>query len=507
MSENFYKLKRKSFCIRLIKSIVAGASIGLLTAGILLLLTKTERFILPLPTTVLIALGATLVIGTILFLLLHVSDRKLAKRLDKQFSLQEKVQTMLEYKNEQGAMYDLQREDTDRTLAELIKKGVRFQRLWIYLLLLLLGAAALTGALLYTPEPEPPVIEEEVPFALTELQIVALEQLIQSVQDSEMQSPYREQVVEELTVMLDALKVATTIEERDAATDAAISQIYDITDASSQACELIDALWKYDNESVKTLAKTLNYYDWPKADEWDKFNGTLQDFRNTMVHADSTSESPDESKMTQETALWLMNVGTGIKTSVTASAISAEDALSVVLMRLASAEEENADGTRVYGLAKLSTLCPTAGYASTQRELDATLTALGSEIFRALEQHAANTSTGEAAMTKIADMFDATLPLFKRPNLRETSAENVTPDGEDGENIGGGIGSGAVFGSDDLVLDPYTNTYVQYGTILDQYYNLMFGKLQEGGFTDAEKEALEKYFDILYGKTDENENE
>jgi len=52
--------------------------------------------------------------------------------------------------------------------------------------------------------------------------------------------------------------------------------------------------------------------------------------------------------------------------------------------------------------------------------------------------------------------------------------------------------------------------YVEYGVILDKYYKLMFGKLENGQYTDEEKKAIEKYFDILYGgfdnKNEENEN-
>ena len=74
---------------------------------------------------------------------------------------------------------------------------------------------------------------------------------------------------------------------------------------------------------------------------------------------------------------------------------------------------------------------------------------------------------------------------------------------------GGGIGTGTEYGSDDLVLDPYTNTYVPYGVVLERYYELMFGGLLSGDYTEEEKDAMDKYFAILYGgfgkgeKTDE----
>ena len=145
-------------------------------------------------------------------------------------------------------------------------------------------------------------------------------------------------------------------------------------------------------------------------------------------------------------------------------------------------------------------------YESLQRELDATATALGSEVYRSLEQHAANIATGEYAMTKIADLFGATLPQFRRPSLRDNANGNDTNDNNENAGAQGGIGSGTAYGSDDLVLDPFTNQYVEYGTILEKYYNLMFGKLQDGDYTDEEKLALEKYFDILYGGFTQNED-
>ena len=140
------------------------------------------------------------------------------------------------------------------------------------------------------------------------------------------------------------------------------------------------------------------------------------------------------------------------------------------------------------------------------RELDATVTALTSAMFSALEQHKINTDTGEDAMKRIADILDCEHPAFKRPELIDPPAPDDSTPGEEGGG-GGAMGGGAVYGSDDLVLDPYTNTYVEYGTILEKYYALVFGRLQEGGYSDEDKAALEKYFAILYGGFGENKEE
>ena len=60
--------------------------------------------------------------------------------------------------------------------------------------------------------------------------------------------------------------------------------------------------------------------------------------------------------------------------------------------------------------------------------------------------------------------------------------------------------------SDDLIYDPYTNTYLPYGEVLDRYYALMLGSVENGNHTETERLALLKYFSILYGGFEEGEN-
>ena len=67
------------------------------------------------------------------------------------------------------------------------------------------------------------------------------------------------------------------------------------------------------------------------------------------------------------------------------------------------------------------------------------------------------------------------------------------------ENTGGGVGEGVQYGSNDLVLDPITGKYVEYGTLLDKYYAVVFEKLQNGSYSDEQKKMIENYFALLYG--------
>ena len=136
MSENFSRFKSKSFLIRLIKSILIGLAVGALFAGVFLFLAKFEilkiKPILSLP----IGLAAALLSGGGGYFLLRSTDKALARRLDEDFALQEKVQTMLAFQGENGAMYELQRKDTEQSLKQVSTNRLKFKRLWAYICLL-----------------------------------------------------------------------------------------------------------------------------------------------------------------------------------------------------------------------------------------------------------------------------------------------------------------------------------------------------------------------------------
>lgn len=505
MSENFKKFKRRAALICLLKSLFGGLSLGLALTGALRLLYNYEIISLAPLHAALIGTACGLLLAAVLLLLLWRGDMKLARQLDDRFSLDEKVQTMLAYKEQSGAILDLQREDADAALASIKAKKFKAKRLWVYVITLILGAAVLFGSFVMYPEPEPYVPPVEEPFALTEIQIAALEELIAYVEASNMESPYREGVALAVTDLLSELRLVTTERERDDALTRAIDAILEYTDDSSVAVELMDTMWRgAPTESTRRLAKLLNYYDWPIADESDAFAEAVSDFRTSLMHADSISESPDFDKMTTETADLLRSVASNITLALTSAGVPTDSELYTVLTRIATSDEVDANGVRIYGLAKIASLASELGYTNMQAELDSSLKLLKDEVFSVLEQQSANTGTGEYAVQRICTLFDFELPRFERPDFYDVAVDDgVLDDNGDGGGGGAGIGGETVYGSDDLVLDPLTNTYVKYGTILDKYYALMFSKTEDGDYTDAEKEAMEKYFAILYGGFDE----
>jgi hypothetical protein len=418
--------------------------------------------------------------------------------LDKEFGLQERVQTAIAYRDEQSTMHLLQREDAETVMEAVSKKRLKFDMLWIYVTAMLLGGTILAASLIFKPLPVPPPAEtpEEnpaIPYELSEIEEGALLVLIEDVRTSQMESPYRENIVVSLEDLLASLREATIMDQRDAALTLCVNTIYEETGASSEAIKIIEALWYSGNERVRKLAEAVNFYDWSEGDSLDE---RMEKFRIQLEPLSAADENISSAVLLEEAVELINLVIEDITVSLTASGVKASDPLLTAIYNLAN--NNNPKDAANYGL-KGCLSKTSVGYLRFQSEwITPKLKVHKTHIGNVLEIHIANVGTGEDAMTRLGEIFNWSLPDFARPQLVNDSYE----EGEDapGEGgVSGGIGGGTVYGSDDLVLDPKTDTYVEYGTILNDYYALMFGKGESGVYTEEELDLLEKYFQILYG--------
>ena len=504
--KNFKKIVARTITLQIIKAVLIGLALAFPVYGLFALLDRFEATSLGLVWTLVTSIAVFIMASLVTFLALKQTSKSIAMRLDKDHKLSEKVQTMLAFRDEKGPMVDLQRQDANEAIGLVKNAIVGIKRLWVYILCFVLGLAMCIVCFMFNPIPEPePEPPPEIPFKVSELQLTALSDLIAYVNASEMQDPYKSSVAQALTTLYEDIQDATTVTQRDEIIQKTMEEIYAQTDQSSGAVEVMNALWSTNTKTSRLLAKALNYYEWTSTNEWERFTEQIADFRAGFVHELATTEGADEQQITDDTKNALLSLSTSILTAFQSSEISNEDALYIVLNRLATAKEINADGTRIYGMTALAEYIIENGYTKTQRELDATVTGLNGDIYKALSQHQNNTDTGEYAMSTLASIFNIKAPEFKRPELQSSSSDSSS-DGEGG-GADGGISGGPSYGSDDKVYDPFTNRYVEYGTILDKYYSIMFSKLNGGSYTDEEKKALEEYFKILYGGFDKTENE
>lgn len=183
MKNQFLLFQKKARRDIRLKAAVVGISAALLVSGVLLLAAKMLLW----PTWYSLIGIAALPIGTGLFLLLHrVGEKKLAQRMDEDFALHEKVQTMIAFQNSDDPMACVQRQDTMEKLNQIPVKKLRFVNLWVYILLPVIASAMMITALacpekVIEPEPEP----YEPPRQITEWEWQALDELIEYVRNSE----------------------------------------------------------------------------------------------------------------------------------------------------------------------------------------------------------------------------------------------------------------------------------------------------------------------------------
>lgn len=506
MSENFIKFKHRSIQICALKIALIGLSFGLVTGGTSLLLSKYEAIAMKTLFALLIGGAAAIAAGALTWLILRRSNHALAMQLDKEFDLHEKVQTMIEYEKEDGAIYALQREDAEAALNAIPKHSLRFRYWWIYLLCFVISVGFFLTAFLIKPDTteEPPPPQEDPAFAITEIQRLALSNLITEVNASKMDSPYKENVAMALTELLDDLIDATKQSEKAAALDTAMEEILDETDDSSPAIELIEALWGRGNENVRALVEAINHYGWAANQEWDSYYKEMTNFRMSFIYAATDEETPEEEQMTADTAALLTAASSDVSMALVASGVNASDPIYAVLVKL-NTVNETADGANLYGLSTLATMAETLGYTETQLALETTVNALNVEIFNALEQSYVNVTTGEHTVTRLSEIFGYKAPKFKRPNLSDGSNEGNA--GNEGDHSSGNppsTDSENVYGSTEKVLNPVSGEHVEYGDIFNGYQADQLEKAKQER-SEEEYEAIKKYFDILAGVDEEDQ--
>ena len=91
MKKDFNRLKSGQYLGTLIKSALIALAVGSLFCGISLLVVKLCAFLIPVWSYVIIGLGGGLIAGAISFFILKPSDKQLAKKIDEDLNLGEKV--------------------------------------------------------------------------------------------------------------------------------------------------------------------------------------------------------------------------------------------------------------------------------------------------------------------------------------------------------------------------------------------------------------------------------
>lgn len=201
MSEGFNAFKKRIIKEHLIKTTIIGVSGGLSIFGVLFLLIKREIINLKIWLLVLITLASVILIMAAYYFIKKPSDKKIARRLDNTFGLNEKVQTMLDYEDDNNnEIVILQREDTNHILKSMKLSSLRLSIHFVFYIMLVIGIGlSITSVSVPKVVHNSPVVP---PVEVSETDIDKIKKLIKHVEASDIYEEMKTKYIAELNMLI-----------------------------------------------------------------------------------------------------------------------------------------------------------------------------------------------------------------------------------------------------------------------------------------------------------------
>lgn len=482
MNESFNKFKKKMLLEAIIKSVATGLAVGIILFTVPYLIInigKIELAKLNLLFLGICSISLAIIVFGILFLILYPRNLKVAKRLDKELNLKQKVQTMIEYENVDTPMTSLQREDTINTLSNIsIKKFVMKFSVFFFVLVGFASLLGVTSIVMASIDDE--IVdnsnddEDKGPaYDLDNWTVRALLDLIEVVETSNINNELKTPVVNDLNSLLDSLETVEYQSEMKGLVENVINN-------SSIKLDLINS-----NNEVFTILRTSS-------------SSVVKDF-GTHINALNITNITNS---IENLYVYL----TGDSSTVLGALLEFDNDFRV-LIKNSALDKEEALVSALYKLAEDLKKCENA------TDLNESIAAVINEnkplIINVVKQQAENKVIIEYVIEQLKIIFglnESTNPDENDPNNNEQINPTEPPKISDEEN-GGGYGSGEVlFGSNDSMFDNEEGI-VEYGKVIAKYYGDIVGKFEDGTLPEEYKEFFDKYFDILFGFIEDEESE
>lgn len=501
MREHFEKLRKKFLAAALIKCAAVGAACAVAAVAVLLFVQKFSPLGFAPWLIALIAIAALICAFGITFLIIRPSAANVARTLDEDYNLRERVRTALAYEGESGAVTDVQRLDAAEKLQTLKLRRPTAREIWQYPLIAFLALALLIAALVVPSRsfaaPDPDLRE----FRFSERNRLVIEECIDDVNDLSLASTLKPRAAAPLSALLDdqtGLPAATTVGEAKGLVADALDELNSVLDDRSSLSYA--ALSVRAGEAglmyiVRAVRRGTNVYanvpllSEENLKEFDKNKGSLAynavSFNLEAYRAVLAADGEFETTLsTLRSALSYTLIGSGF--DQTDRLYAALDNFSNALVSIHDPDDLIAP----FGDASLAVSEAVAGQAfrlALNRSVDLRLW----KEFGLAEQ---------PIPTYFNDRYE-----YDSDGSLGQDVDPDNPDDDDGNNDGGYGDGGGKYGSDDLVFDPYTGEYVPYGELLQRYNAIIQEYLSNGDLTEEQKAIIRQYVDALYGGIDDEE--
>lgn len=474
MPKGFVEFKKRIYLTVCIRTLAVAFAAGLLALTACVAIGKFGSVAVSRPTYILLPILTAVLAAVVVIIILRPSERHVARMLDATFGMNEKVQTMLAFRNSKESMATLQRADADNRLRQLGPTALRHHSVWVCLCALILSAVMLgTSALIPVTAGEATETDDEVtgpveqPFKLSEWQITAMENLIAEVRESDMEAAPKNAMVTELENLLAALRTTTTVTQMKTRVIATIVRADEIAGNANSYDNISKLMEISTSAEVVLLGEVIGTLDNPA------YRTKLDEICAALTNVDQASA-----------------FSAGVRQAVANTGVSENDALRVSLVTLADAINAIAEET------------PT-GWQDAMGDAFSAFYLASSE---ALDVQYANSETALQVRNKLMEIFG--IDPSEIPKTGVSGGVGDLPQQrpeQEGQHGAPGTGD-TLYGSKDMIYYPDDNTHIEYGDKISEFYAKVQEQLQGNDYNEEMKEAIIKYFEALYGVKYPNDN-
>ena len=485
MGTGFNKFKKKYQESIFRKTVLGGASVGFLVFAVLMTLVKQRIWNVSLTVPALIALGSMLLSGALLFLLLRPRDMKLAKLLDDQLVLHEKTQTAVAFRDKEGDMVSMQRQDAEEKLAALPKKAFKIRHFFVYIIVFAVSVSLLAVAFALPAKGEDLPPEEPIE-SLTEWQRMALEELIETVKASKMEENAKAEVVKDLEALRDKLLVGFTDSEMRASVIGVIVETRELLSTINTYKPVTDSLKTSSVSTVLRLGMVLS-----------QLNNSA--FKNELRLVRELYATLEEEELTTH----LVALATSLDAAIGKAEGPEGDPFLVAMTELKNA------------IATLNDERAANSDAWAQGRLDEAFGAAEISVEPALLQQYYDKDTCLTVEKRLIEIFGinaSELPKVETEGEKGEDGKDEDYDQDDSSdlNTDGGIGEGGIaMGSNDEFYDHGGVGYTPYSDaeVFGRYEAHLDTLKRDGEVDNSIRDLLERYFSALRTKKDDEKKD
>lgn len=474
MGTEFLRLKRKHTTWRLLRSLMLGLSAGLLLTGGLMMLFKLTSTDARVLLCIGVGVAAAVLAAAAQWLIMRRTDLLAAEQIDSEHKMRERVQTMIAYKNDDSAMLQMQRQDTEEKLKSVKSYGIRGGTVAMHIGVLVVAVAIfITGAVLPARAEViiPPPTEPD--YDATAWQIASLEALIEHVEQSNMAQIAKDATLADLRQLREILDTSITVSAFKGEVIDVIRNTYTHTDRVNSNDDMHDAVHTINHELAGNLSYVVGTLDNVT------FNADVEDIGYKLG---LDYNLPDTGVLAQGLQ---DQMGMVVTEYMPDNDYDETDRLYQALVHFAA------------GLQELAELIATdASSDEISGKLGEVVHTMKTEASVALEQQTETKKECVYVVESLCSIFS--ISASECPKDPDPSyAKDGKEDDEQGQGAGFGTGD-MQYAGDDQVYDYKNNQYVPYTELLDEYNTAMLQAYLEGRLSSEMVDFILKYFSQLY---------